>query len=113
VTAAAAWALPSYLDALPAQARVEILGLYRKGLLEQVASLEAALACGAELPLVVSVAHKIAGSAGMMQDPGLAELARRLEESLLQGADSGALELARRLAAHARMAADIVDQALG
>jgi HPt (histidine-containing phosphotransfer) domain-containing protein len=109
---AASWTLPSFLDSLPAEVRLEMLALYRDGLREQMARLEVALAGGAGFPAAASMAHKIAGAAGMMQDRALAEVAQLLEEQLRGEIQAGVAELAERLSVRARLSLAIIEQVM-
>ena len=68
------------LGMLPEEARVRMVGMYTEALGTQFASLSAAM--GARGEDAVVLAHKIAGSAAMMQDQALALPVRSLETCL-------------------------------
>ncbi len=96
------WVAPAFLDALPPDVRLQMLRLYRDGLRDQAGRLEPVLESVGALQAAASIAHKIAGSAGMMQDQALAQAARQLEDRLREGAPEAhgqvqdLLELVRR-----------------
>lgn len=83
------------LARLPDSARAHVAGLYRDTLEVQVPLLSRALTgeaqSGAGSP--EALAHKLAGSAAMMQDADLSQLARAMERALLAGDSQSALAL--------------------
>ncbi|MGE4243987.1 Hpt domain-containing protein [Ramlibacter sp.] len=79
------------LDALPAASRGRMVAIYRQSLGDQAARLRDAF-FGGRLDEATSIAHKIAGSAAMMQDAGLAVSTRSLEQCLRGGRWDEAME---------------------
>jgi len=87
------------LARLPDSARAHVAGLYRDTLEVQVPLLSRALT--GEAPCRASndagspeaLAHKLAGSAAMMQDADLSKIARAMERALLAGDSQSALAL--------------------
>ena len=80
------------LQMLPAEPRGRMVAMYREALATQLAQLGELLA-GDDGAAAMSLAHKVAGSAAMMQDAGLSEPARAVERALRQGAPAQALRL--------------------
>jgi HPt (histidine-containing phosphotransfer) domain-containing protein len=87
------------LARLPDSARAHVAGLYRDTLEVQVPLLSCALASEAqsdapgEAGAPEALAHKLAGSAAMMQDADLSQLARAMEHALRAGEPQAALAL--------------------
>ena len=78
------------LAVLPAQVRCDMVRMYCESLESQVALLGQALAQG-DVQASMAVAHKIAGSAAMMQDGELSRVARGVEAALREGRAEEAL----------------------
>jgi HPt (histidine-containing phosphotransfer) domain-containing protein len=72
------------LDMLPEAARRAMVGMYRDTLSSQLAQLGRELEEG-QVDSATSLAHKIAGSAAMMQDQPLSQSAREVERALRAG----------------------------
>jgi HPt (histidine-containing phosphotransfer) domain-containing protein len=72
------------LAMLPADVRTNMVAMYREALVTQVAQLEQAVAATDDTALR-DLAHKIAGSAGMMQNAALSRAARQMEIALREG----------------------------
>jgi len=95
------------LAQVPADAGARMVGLYREMLDDPVDLLERALGRG-DLPLAQAIAHKLAGSAAMMQDNALSAPARGIDDA----ARAGALREAQALWPLVRDAAEATRQAL-
>ena len=78
------------LELLPAQTRSGMVRMYSDSLVEQVQMLGQCLAQG-QAEACASIAHKIAGSAAMMQDQELSQAARAAERALVAGRPDEAL----------------------
>lgn len=72
------------LDRLPAPVRASMVSMYHDALVEQLQLLEQALQAG-DVAEQTRIAHKLAGSAAMMQDASLSLSARAMEAALQQG----------------------------
>ncbi len=72
------------LAMLPAEVRANMVVMYREALATQVAQLEQAVDAADDAALR-DLAHKIAGSAGMMQNAALSRAARQMEMALREG----------------------------
>ena len=72
------------LAMLPAEVRTNMVVMYREALATQVAQLEQAVN-GLDDAALRDLAHKIAGSAGMMQNAALSRAARQMEIALREG----------------------------
>jgi HPt (histidine-containing phosphotransfer) domain-containing protein len=73
------------LDQFAAPTRRRIVGLYCQAVAEQLPAIAAALAAP-DLPALALLAHRVAGSAAMMQDGNLAPSAKALEAAAAAGA---------------------------
>ncbi|MBE7939287.1 MULTISPECIES: Hpt domain-containing protein [Ramlibacter] len=71
------------LGMIPLAAQQKMVGLYRETLASQLAALGQALQAEPPTPAAQALAHKIAGSAAMMQDAALAGAARGIEGALV------------------------------
>jgi HPt (histidine-containing phosphotransfer) domain-containing protein len=95
----AADAVIAMLERLPDGARTHVASLYRETLAVQVPLLAAALAgaahSGGQEPQ--ALAHKLAGSAAMMQDAPVSQLARAMEQALRAGHAQAAIAMLTRL----------------
>jgi HPt (histidine-containing phosphotransfer) domain-containing protein len=78
------------LAMLPAQTRAAMVTMYCEALESHLALIRQSLAQG-EVEAIRSAAHKIAGSAGMMQDQEVARAARDIEAASPAGAPDEAL----------------------
>lgn len=97
------------LAMLPAPTRAQMVAMYASGLDAQLQVLEAALAPGAAPDAgTAAVAHKLAGSAAMMQDAALSAPARAIEKALI----AGELDTARSQVPALRAAARVTRAAL-
>ncbi|CAN5609971.1 hypothetical protein BH11PSE7_BH11PSE7_18100 [soil metagenome] len=100
------------LARLPHGARAHVAGLYRDTLVAQVPLLSCALASEArgnasnDAASPEALAHKLAGSAAMMQDAALSHLARDMEHALRAGDPQAALALLPALEACAAQSLD-------
>lgn len=72
------------LGILPAETRLQMVRMYSDALVGQIDLLRECIA-RADVQDCASVAHKIAGSAAMMQDQQLSRAAREMERALLAG----------------------------
>ncbi len=79
------------LAMLPTEVRANMVTMYREALDTQVAQLAQAVA-GADDAALRDLAHKIAGSAGMMQNAALSRAARQMEMALREGRGDAARE---------------------
>lgn len=75
----------SLLRQLPDTLRASMVGMYLQALDEQLGIIEAGLSGVGDADLLPGALHKIAGSAGMMQDQGLSQAARAIELALRDG----------------------------
>ncbi len=105
---------PQVLASLPPAVRQALLARYREQLFESCERLGGH--CGEDWPdlkAATSEAHRLAGAAGLMQDPTLSEAARALER-LLRGEDrAGAARQWSRLEGVVRSAIAHMDGAAG
>jgi HPt (histidine-containing phosphotransfer) domain-containing protein len=79
------------LDQFAAPTRLRITGLYCQSIAEQLPVLARALAVP-DLANLTLLAHRVAGSAAMMQDANLAPRAKALEAAAAEGALEAAQE---------------------
>lgn len=73
------------LRQLPAASREAMVRMYRQSLHEHLAQVAAGLQPEGDAQGVTALAHRIAGSAGMMQDLPLCDVARAMEVALREG----------------------------
>lgn len=73
------------LRQLPATSREAMVRMYRQSLREHLDQVAQGLQPGGDPQTVSSSAHRIAGSAGMMQDLALCDVARAMEVALREG----------------------------
>ncbi len=79
------------LAMLPADVRANMVTMYREALVVQVAQLEQAVTTADDASMR-DLAHKIAGSAGMMQNAMLSRAARQMEIALREGRGDAACD---------------------
>ncbi len=79
------------LQQLPQASREAMVRMYRQSLSDHLGQIAAGLQPGGDAQAVVAPAHRIAGSAGMMQDQALCDVARALENALREGRRDEAL----------------------
>lgn len=77
-------AMDALLAILPAEVRANMVTMYREALTTQVEQLATAVESGDDATMR-DLSHKVAGSAGMMQNALLSRAARRMELSLREG----------------------------
>ena len=85
------------LQQLPSASREVMVRMYRQALRDHLDQIGVGLQAGANAPDGVGPAHRIAGSAGMMQDMALCEAARAIESALREGRNQDAQALLPRL----------------
>lgn len=90
------------LGQLPQASREAMVRMYRQSLREHLDLVAAGLKPGADTQAVAAPAHRIAGSAGMMQDLALCDVARAMELALREGRPDDARAQWPRLAERAQ-----------
>ena len=95
------------LRMLPDEPRARMVGMYCDTLVSQLAELGQALEAGQQ-DAATSLAHKVAGSAAMMQDAALAQPARAVEQALRADCLIEALRLWPLLRSHAARTLDVL-----
>ncbi len=99
------------LQQLPEASRDAMVRMYRQSLREHLEQVEAGLRPGGDPQSVIFPAHRIAGSAGMMQDRCLCDVARDMEVALREGRPDDARALRPQLDACAQLTLAALAQA--
>ena len=95
------------LRMLPHEPRARMVAMYCDTLVTQLAELGQALE-GSDQDAATALAHKLAGSAAMMQDAALAQPARAVEQALRADCLIEALRLWPLLRSHAARTLDVL-----
>jgi HPt (histidine-containing phosphotransfer) domain-containing protein len=99
------------LRQLPQASRESMVRMYRHSLREHLDLVAAGLAPGGDMQAVAAPAHRIAGSAGMMQDLALCDVARTMEVALREGRPDDARAQWPQLVERAQQTLDALTQA--